>query len=176
VYSCLIQDSVVYIRDSSGAVSEQTLAMLEPMLDADDGVQQLSKYQVLCRTGWTQFGAVLRRKLWEVEPLCQIKTRSGQVSLTGQHTLPVRRGMEELVVPASAVRAGDSLLVLDKPKLGKKAPPLGEQMAFRPYGVLESRKYTGYEGNVYQVDTEDGTLVVNGLLVSCSGSSWELPK
>lgn len=174
--SCLIQDSIVYIKDSAGAVTERTLAMLEPILDADDGVEQLVGYQVLCRTGWTKFSAVLRRKLWETEPLYQIKTRSGQVTLTGQHTLPVRRGMEELIVPASAVRAGDSLLVLDKPRLSKKAPPIGEEMAFRPYGVLECRKSTGYEGRVYQIDTEDGTLVANWVLVSCSGSHWESPR
>lgn len=174
--SCLIQDTIVYIRDSAGTISECTLEMLEPIVDADDGGEQLGHYQVLGRAGWTSFRAVLRRKLWETEPLYQIKTRSGQVSLTGQHTVPVRRGMEELTVAAASVRAGDSLLVLDKPRLGKKAPPLGQEMAFRPYGVLESRKYTGYDGSVYQIDTDAGTIVANGLLVSCSGSQWELPK
>jgi hypothetical protein len=176
VNSCLLNDTVLYVKDSAGQVFEATLDLLERVLDADSNEVDIGQYRFLCRTGWTTTEAVLRRMLWEGEPLYQIRTRAGLLNLTGQQPLPVVRGLEEKVVLAKDVRAGDSLLVLEKPKLGKKAPPLGESMSFRPFGVLEVRKSSGYQGRVYQLETAEGTLVANDHLVHCRGLQWERPR
>lgn len=162
---CLTQETIIMIRDAAGEVRTEPLSFFDPLLAGEPDDSRLSQYLLLSRSGWSAIEAVSRRRLWENEQLYHIMTRSGRISLTGDHSLPVKRGIEELSVPASQVKAGDALLMLEQPRLGKKAPPLGEDPSFRAFGVLSVTRETGYEGNVYQVETADGTFVANGFLV-----------
>lgn len=162
---CVSEDTAVFLKDKTGEVLEVTLAFFNVLLDADCGQADLGDYRILSRSGWTELLSVARRNLWEGEHICHLRTRLGYVSLTGEHKLSVRRGVEDVVVPANTVKAGDALLMLEKPKLGKNAPPIGEQLSFRTLGVLSTNLSTGFGGYVYRLETGDGMFVANGFLV-----------
>ncbi|MDD4337071.1 MAG: Hint domain-containing protein [Firmicutes bacterium] len=162
---CVSEDTAVSLRDKTGEVLEVTLAFFNVLLDADSSEADLGDYAILSRSGWTELLSVARRNLWEGEHLCHLRTRLGHISLTGEQELLVRRGVEDVVVRANTVTAGDALLMLERPKLGKNAPPIGEQLNFRILGVLSTTRSTSFGGYVYSLETGDGMFVANGFLV-----------
>ncbi len=162
---CVSEDTTVFLKDKTGEVLEVTFAFFNALLDADPSGADLGEYRILSRSGWTELLSVARRNLWEGEQLCHLRTRLGRISLTGEHRLPVRRGVEDVVVQANTVQAGDALLMLERPKLGKNALPIGERLNFRTLGVLSASLSTGFGGYVYRLETGDGMFVANGFLM-----------
>ncbi len=162
---CVSEDTTVFLKDSAGRILEVALVFFNAMLDSDAGGDDLGEYKILGRSGWTDLLCVARRNLWEGEQLCHIRTRLGRILLTGEHELYVRRGPVDVVVAANDVKAGDALLMLERPRLGKDAPPLGEEISFRTLGVLSATASTGFSGYVYQLQTGDGTFVADEFLV-----------
>lgn len=162
---CVTEDAVVFLKANTGEVSEVTLSFFNDMLDSDANGDRLGNYEILSGSGWTDLISVGRRNLWEGEQLCHIRTRLGHILLTEEHKLPVRRGVEDVVVPARSVRAGDALHMLERPRLSKDAPPLGEQLTYRTLGVLSTSLSADFAGYIYQVETGDGMFVANGFLV-----------
>jgi ribonucleoside-triphosphate reductase len=75
-------------------------------------------YQILARDGWTKIKRINRRKLEPDEVLYQINVRNGlPLNLTGGHRLPILRNGKELLLNASEIKKGDSLLSFDDNKL-----------------------------------------------------------
>jgi hypothetical protein len=162
---CVSEDTAVFLKNEAGEVLEVNLAFFDALLDADSSEADLGDYRILSRSGWTELLSVARRSLWEGEQLCHLRTRLGHISTTGEHKLLVTRGVEDVVVPANTVKAGDALLMLERPKLGKNALPIGEHLKFRTLGVLSTTLSTGFEGHVYRLETGDGMFVANGFLM-----------
>ena len=173
--SCLLNDTVLYVKDSAGQVFEATLDLLERVLDADSNEVDIGQYRFLCRTGWTTTEAVLRRMLWEGEPLYQIRTRAGLLNLTGQQPLPVVRGLEEKVVLAKDVYGPVTLLVLESEKLGRRLRRWESPCRFARSGCW-SAEVQRLSGTGVQLETAEGTLVANDHLVHCRGLQWERPR
>ncbi|HON43485.1 MAG TPA: Hint domain-containing protein [Bacillota bacterium] len=163
--SCLPENTELLIKDSAGEVSRVTLAYFDAMLDDEQGGPALSRVRVLGRRGWVEFISISRRRLWEGEELLCVRTRSGQIATTCDHRIAVKRGLEDIVVPARDLGTGDALMVFEQPALGKSARPIGEDPVFRPFGVLSVIRTVGYDGSVYQVETADHTLVANDFLM-----------
>lgn len=162
--NCLPENTVLLIKDSTGEVRRVTLDYFDPMFDEKPDPPALDSVKVLGRNGWTELVSIGRRRLWEGEELLSIRTRSGQVTLTSGHELAVKRGTDDLVVAAKDVGAGDAVLMLELPALGKNARPVGETPVFRPFGVLSVIRSAGYGGAVYRVETADQTLVASDFL------------
>lgn len=164
MHSCLPENTVLLIKDSTGEVRRMTLCYFDGMLDGEPDYPALESVKVLGRSGWTEFVSVSRRRLWEGEELFCIRTRSGHVTLTGDHEMAVKRGMDDLVVAAKDIGTGDAAMMFEQPALGKSARPVGEAPIFRPLGVLSVIRSAGYGGAVYQVETADHSLVASGFL------------
>ncbi len=162
--SYLPENTALLIKDSAGEVKRVTLDYFDAMLNDKPDSPALNSVKVLGRDGWVETMSVSRRRLWEGEELLCVRTRSGQIALTGDHRIAVKRGVEDLVVPARDVGAGDAVMVFEQPALGKSARPVGEEPMFRPFGVLSVIRTVGYDGAVYQVETADHTLVANDFL------------
>ncbi|MEA4882914.1 MAG: Hint domain-containing protein [Clostridia bacterium] len=164
---CLSQDTSIIIKDEEGQILHVNLGYFDPVIEEDSLEHSLSQFKVLTRAGWTELLSIGRRQLWEGEPLFHVKTRLGRLSLTGEQKLVVRRGVDEAILQAQELKAGDALLMRDPPKLGKKAPLVNLEAQYRAYGVLSVDRTTGYLGYIYEIDTEDHTLVANEFLVRC---------
>ena len=162
--SCLPENTAVLVKDSAGEVRRVTLDHFDAMLNDEPDCSALGNLRVLGRDGWVELTSVSRRRLWEGEELLCVRTRSGQISLTGDHKIAVKRGMEDVVVPARDLGAGDAIMAFEQPALGKSARPVGEDPVFRPFGVLSVIRTVGYDGSMYQVETSDHTLVANDFL------------
>ncbi len=164
MHSCLPDNTALLIKDSAGEIKRVTLDYFEAMLNDEPGCPALGNVRVLGREGWVELISVSRRRLWEGEELLCVRTRSGQIALTGDHRIAVKRGVEDIVVPARDLGTGDAVMVFEQPALGKSARPIGEAPVFRPFGVLSVIRTVGYDGYVYQVETADHTLVANDFL------------
>ncbi len=162
--SCLPENMALFVKDSAGEVKRVPLSHFSTMLNGEPDSPALSSVKVLGRNGWVELVSMSRRSLWEGEELFCVRTRSGQVALTGDHRIAVKRGTEDLIVPASDIGAGDAVMLFEQPALGKGARPIGEEPTFRPLGVLSVGRSVGYDGAVYQVETADHTLVANDFL------------
>jgi hypothetical protein len=161
---CLPENTALLIKDSTGEVKRVTLDYFDAMLNDEPDGPALGSLKALGRDGWVELTSVSRRRLWEGEELLCVRTRSGQIALTGDHRIAVKRGMEDIVVPARDLGTGDAMMVFEQPALGKSARPIGEQPVFRPFGVLSVIRTVGYDGRMYQVETADHTLVANDFL------------
>ena len=164
MHSCLPGNTALLIKDSAGEVKRVTLDHFDAMLNNEPDCPALGNVRVLGREGWVELISVSRRRLWEGEELLCVRTRSGQIALTGDHKIAVKRGVEDIVVPARDIGTGDAIVVFEQPALGKSARPIGEDPVFRPFGVLSVIRTVGYDGSVYQVETADHTLVANDFL------------
>ena len=164
MHSCLPGNTALLIKDSAGEVKRVTLDHFEAMLNNEPDCPALGNVRVLGREGWVELISVSRRRLWEGEELLCVRTRSGQIALTGNHKIAVKRGVEDIIVPARDLGTGDAVMVFEQPALGKSARPVGEAPVFRPFGVLSVIRTVGYDGHVYQVETADHTLVANDFL------------
>jgi len=164
MHSCLPGNTALLIKDSAGEVKRVTLDHFDAMLNNEPDCPALGNVRVLGREGWVELISVSRRRLWEGEELLCVRTRSGQIALTGNHKIAVKRGVEDIIVPARDLGTGDAVMVFEQPALGKSARPVGEAPVFRPFGVLSVIRTVGYDGHVYQVETADHTLVANDFL------------
>ena len=164
MHSCLPENTALLIKDSAGEVKRVTLEYFDAMLDDEPDCPALGDVKVLGREGWVELISISRRRLWEGEELLCVRTRSGQIALTGNHKIAVKRGVEDIIVPARDLGTGDAVMVFEQPALGKSARPVGEAPVFRPFGVLSVIRTVGYDGHVYRVETADHTLVANDFL------------
>ena len=164
MHSCLPENTALLIKDSAGEIKRVTLDYFDAMLNDEPDCLALGDVKVLGRDGWVELISVSRRRLWEGEELLCVRTRSGQILLTGDHKIAVKRGVEDIIVPARDLGTGDAIMAFEQPPLGKSARPIGEALAFRPFGVLSVIRTVGYDGSVYQVETADHTLVANDFL------------
>ena len=162
--SCLPENTALFVKDSACEVKRVTLDYFDALLNDEPDCPALGDVKVLGREGWVDLISVSRRRLWEGEELLCARTRSGQIALTGDHKIAVKRGMEDIIVPARDIGTGDAIMVFEQPALGKSARPIGETPVFRPFGVLSVIRTVGYDGYVYQVETADHTLVANDCL------------
>lgn len=162
--SCLPENTSLLIKDSTGEVKRVTLDYFDATLNDEPSCPALGSVKTLGRDGWVELTSMSRRRLWEGEEMLCVRTRSGQIALTGDHRIAVKRGMEDIIVPARDLGTGDAVMVFEQPALGKNARPAGVDPVFRPFGVLSVIRTVGYGGSVYQVETADHTLVANDFL------------
>lgn len=164
MHSCLPENTALLIKECAGEVKRVMLDYFDAMLNDEPDCPALGDVKVLGREGWVDLISISRRRLWEGEELLCVRTRSGQIALTGDHKIAVKRGMGDIIVPARDIGTGDAIMVFEQPALGKSARPIGEAPVFRPFGVLSVIRTVGYDGYVYQVETADHTLVANDFL------------
>ncbi|MCR4425730.1 MAG: Hint domain-containing protein [Firmicutes bacterium] len=165
MFNCVPEDCSTILLRTAGEVLYVKFSFLNDLIEGRADSGKLEDLQILGRTGWTQIISVSRRKLWEGEPLFHVSTRSGKLSLTGEHRVALRRGGREVVLPVREIGAGDALLARPPSKIRGGKPVLDAGAPLQAVGILSMERATGYTGYVYELETGDHWFFANDFLV-----------
>lgn len=168
--TCVPDFEFAVLRDGQGQLQRVKFEFFNSLFDSDkeeikliEGTEvlDLSGYQILGRSGWTEINKVMRRKLRDGECLQRIHVKNGLLlHLTGEHKVPVLRCGQEILVQARDILEGDQLLSV----IGGEGEPEKPVSFVHRYVEKNYRQY-GYERYVFDLETAEHWFTVNDYVV-----------
>lgn len=149
-------------------------------LDVEYGLTDMreSNIDVLSMNGFVKLQGAVRRRVKKFEQMYEFRTIQGEkINCTGKHKVPITREERELLVNAGDIRVGDMFFTHENREASLSQPMVNTGTVDGIPGLAGMKKRIRVRiitinfqtCDVFDLETEDGYFVVNGLIVhNCS--------